>query len=192
MNKTYIDENIYVIKNFIVQEDLDVILKDLKDAEGWRESGSFYQKSEDVYSEETKNLLSDKYRLIVEELINDDNNMANWQNMLQKFVVKDGLPWAINPHSDQFDYKQKGAGESTSKYVTKGYIIYFNDDFSGGEVVYTNKNITLKPEAGMLLVHPGTQEYEHGVKAVTSGERYILTGFVYEKDFFEKEMIGER
>lgn len=192
MNKTYIDENIYVVKNFISEEDLKVILADLTNPEGWHQSGVFYQKSELKYSSHTKSLLSEKYRPMAQELIDDDLNIINWQDMLQKFIPNKMSDWAIAPHSDRFDYNEKGAGESTSKHVTKGFIVYFNDDFTGGEIVYTNKDIVVKPEPGMLLVHPGTEEYEHGVKAVTYGERYILTGFAYERDFFEKEMIGER
>ncbi len=190
MNKTYIDDNIYIVKNFISEEDLKTILDDLRNPKGWSQSGVFYQKSEKNYSNDTKILLSEKYKFMAQELIDDELNVINWQDMLQKFIPNDISEWAIAPHADRFDYNEKGAGESTSKHVTKGFIVYFNDDFTGGEIVYTNKNITVKPEPGMLLVHPGTEEYEHGVKAVTSGERYILTGFAYERDFFEQEMVS--
>lgn len=190
MEKVYLDENIYVIKNFIHPDDIDKVLIDFKDSENWEKNGVFYLKSPDCYSDETKIIL-DKYKNKVEAVINDDHNIINWQNNLQKFVSigGTGMEWSINPHADRFDYKKVETGESTSRYVTKGYILYFNNDFSGGEVVYVNKGITIRPEPGMLVVHSGFEEYLHGVKAVTSGERYMITGFVYERDFFENSMI---
>lgn len=185
MYKQYIDDNIYMIENFISQEDLDDILIDFKNKENWKKVGNFYQKTSSTYNEKTKKVL-EKYKPIVEELINDEFNMVNWQDILQKFIPDNISEWAIPPHADRFDYEELGAGEKQSKYVTKGYIIYFNDDYTGGEILYINKNISIKPKPGMILVHPGDEEYKHGVKAVESGERYLVTGFVYEKDFFEK------
>ncbi len=186
MEKIYLDENILIVKNFISQEDIDTVLLDFRDDENWTKMGVFYQKAPQFCSEETQKLLTEKFKVKVEEIINDDLNTVNWQTNLQKYENRPELEWAINPHPDRFSSEEYGAGESTSAYVTKGYILYFNNDYEGGEVVYVNKDITVKPEAGMLLVHSGYEEYKHGVKSVKSGERYFITGFVYEKEWFSK------
>lgn len=191
MNKEYLDDGIFVVKNFVSKEDIEIILKDFRDINNWEKRGVFYQKEHENYSDETNVLLNEKYRNLVESLINDDKNMVNWQRVLQKYVSDKNSEWAINPHADRFDYKETNSGESTSAYVTKGYIMYFNDDYIGGEVVYINKGIILKPEPGMLVVHSGYEEYSHGVKAVTSGERYMITGFVYEKDFYLRKTFSD-
>jgi hypothetical protein len=58
-----------------------------------------------------------------------------------------------------------------------GAVLYFNDNFSGGELVYDKLNIEYKPVAGDLVIHPGTKIYSHGVNNVTSGARYVSTLF---------------
>ena len=68
----------------------------------------------------------------------------------------------MSPHSDDnsYDLSQKDFNERKS-FVSKGIVIFINDDFEGGEVVYVNKNISIKPKAGTLVCHPGTKEYSH-------------------------------
>lgn len=47
-------------------------------------------------------------------------------------------------------------------------------------MVYTEKNITLKPKPGTLIMHSAGESCIHGVKKVLSGERVIMLGFVNE------------
>lgn len=60
--------------------------------------------------------------------------------------------------------------------VTYGLVLYFNEDFEGGEIVYPNAGLTYKPKTGSLLIHEA--RHEHGVNPVTSGIRYMTTYFV--------------
>ena len=77
----------------------------------------------------------------------------------------------ISPHADDC---QPGATQT----VLYGSILYWNEDFDGGELTYTQLGIDYKPVAGDLVFHPGTIEYTHGVKDVTSGVRYTSTTFI--------------
>lgn len=58
-----------------------------------------------------------------------------------------------------------------------GLVLYLNDDYEGGEIYYSKLGIAIKPEAGSLVIHPGTIEYSHGVTPVVSGTRYATTAF---------------
>lgn len=62
--------------------------------------------------------------------------------------------------------------------VEYGVVIYLNDNFSGGELYYRSKGIEIAPKRGMLVIHPATKEYTHGVREVTEGIRYGLTMFL--------------
>jgi predicted 2-oxoglutarate/Fe(II)-dependent dioxygenase YbiX len=54
-------------------------------------------------------------------------------------------------------------------------IVYFlNDDFSGGELVFPNFDLVIKPEAGTLVCFPSDHHFIHGVNPVTAGDRYTL------------------
>lgn len=62
-----------------------------------------------------------------------------------------------------------------------GLVLYLNDDYEGGEIYYPKFNIAIKPEAGSLVIHPGTIQYSHGVSPVISGTRYATTAFSKKK-----------
>jgi predicted 2-oxoglutarate/Fe(II)-dependent dioxygenase YbiX len=54
-------------------------------------------------------------------------------------------------------------------------VVYFiNDDFAGGELVFPDIDLTIKPEAGTLVCFPSDHHYVHGVNPVTSGHRYTI------------------
>jgi hypothetical protein len=56
-------------------------------------------------------------------------------------------------------------------------IIYWNDDFEGGQFYYPDHGIELEIEAGMAVAHPGDINYLHGVKPVVSGVRWTTPSF---------------
>ena len=48
-------------------------------------------------------------------------------------------------------------------------LVYFNSDFTGGELVFPDLSFSIHPEAGMLVIFPATDKYSHSVNAVTGG-----------------------
>jgi hypothetical protein len=55
--------------------------------------------------------------------------------------------------------------------------LFLNDDYEGGELVFEEHKISLKPKAGTLVFFPGFYT-RHGVNKVTSGSRInILSHF---------------
>jgi len=77
--------------------------------------------------------------------------------------------------------------QHTDPAIKHAAILYINDDYNEGTLFFENReNSDLKPEPGTLLVFPGTEEYEHGVRPVGEGPiRYVLVGFIRIKDFYE-------
>jgi len=54
-------------------------------------------------------------------------------------------------------------------------ILYLNDDFDGGELIFTQQNITIKPERGDVVIFPSqSRVLEHEVKPPTDKSRYTL------------------
>jgi len=51
---------------------------------------------------------------------------------------------------------------------------YLNDDFDGGELVFPQFQLAIRPEAGMVVTFPSTHEYAHTAKAVIRGMRYAV------------------
>jgi hypothetical protein len=82
----------------------------------------------------------------------------------------------LKSHTDQ-------KTDPSIKYAT---IIYLNDDYIDGELFFENKGLDLKPKSGSLVIFPGTEEFEHGVRRVGNGPiRYVIVGFIKEKDFYK-------
>lgn len=69
--------------------------------------------------------------------------------------------------------------------IELGMAYHLNDDFEGGEIFYSNKNITHKPIANSIVIHPGTVEYTHGIHEITNGTRYSINTFAYTKNNLE-------
>jgi hypothetical protein len=65
-------------------------------------------------------------------------------------------------------------------------VIYINDNYTDGELYFSEKQIAIRPPRRSMVVFPSTEEYWHGVKEVGPGPtRYALPAFVWsEPDVF--------
>jgi predicted 2-oxoglutarate/Fe(II)-dependent dioxygenase YbiX len=50
--------------------------------------------------------------------------------------------------------------------------LFLNDDFEGGEFVFKEFNLTIKPKTGDILVFSSSFPYMHRVNPVKTGIRY--------------------
>lgn len=57
---------------------------------------------------------------------------------------------------------------------------YLNDDYVGGEIEFLmdGKQYPYKPQSGDILVFPSIEPYFHGVRTITSGEKFFVRNFV--------------
>lgn len=81
--------------------------------------------------------------------------------------------------TEEFEF---GFNDRDGNYWPKGLnefstSLYWNTDFEGGEICFKNPDIAIKPEAGMLLMFPCTEQYSHEVKPITQGERRTTSHF---------------
>ena len=70
-----------------------------------------------------------------------------------------------------------GTGEIVYKKVSErdlSLILFLNDDYEGGDLVFLDQNIKIKPEPGLLVTFPSTYNYPHKVEPVTKGTRYAM------------------
>ena len=57
-------------------------------------------------------------------------------------------------------------------------LLWFNEDFDGGELEFPDLNLIIKPETASVLVFPSV--LQHGVKTLISGERFVTSAYLYE------------
>ena len=78
--------------------------------------------------------------------------------------------------------------QHTDPSIRYAAILYINDDYKDGTLFFKNKeNSDFRPKPGTLLIFPGNEEYEHGVRFVGEGPiRYVTVGFMKVTGFYEK------
>jgi hypothetical protein len=87
-------------------------------------------------------------------------------------VMKWETDTSMDIHVDDLSYKTSKNHIST--------IIYLNKGYKGGEIFFSQQNLSVSPKVGDLLIFPGNLNYPHEVKKITTGARYTLpTWFKY-------------
>jgi hypothetical protein len=83
--------------------------------------------------------------------------------------------WELTPHCDNCE--PDGITPNATPWRSHGGVIYLNDDFEGGEIFYPQLDLEIRPEPGMMVIHPAGLEYLHGIKKVTEGIRHTVSVF---------------
>jgi hypothetical protein len=118
--------------------------------------------------------ISDKINQRLQEILLTANPNIQFASAKTLQRMQEGVE--LKAHTDQH----------TDPAIEFATIIYLNDEYSKGELFFVNKDLELKPEAGSLVVFPGTADFEHGVREVGPGPiRYVIVGFVKTKDFYK-------
>ncbi len=84
------------------------------------------------------------------------------------------------PHIDGETLFNDGSG--TLKWVKNvdrdiSLVIYLNDDYEGGEIVFPKQAISIKPRKGLLVAFPSSHHFLHGVNPVVKGDRYAIVNW---------------
>lgn len=59
-------------------------------------------------------------------------------------------------------------------------LVYLNSDFEGGELIFPDYGLVIKPKAGDMLMFPSGHQYSHHVTPVTDGTRWYFSTFLIE------------
>lgn len=107
---------------------------------------------------------------LCEHLSSNYNVLFESTDMPHFITYKPGDHMAV--HTDTAFTKNDGKLEKIR--VEYSFLIYLNDDFEGGEIFFPLQKVQFKPQKGMLVAYPGTQQFPHGVNKVTKGIRHVF------------------
>lgn len=191
-------ENIHVFKNFISAEDINKIQSFAKTINEWsnaKEEDEFnedgictydasYWNNRQCSHEILKRISPEIYNLIDSYI----DKMADVAGSIFGCKLSKRPPCIIRwfpgieqqPHADK--QMPDGSPNPFPDYDLNS-LFYYNNDFGGGELYYPQHGITIKPEPGLAVLHPGDIHYLHGVKTVTSGERFTTPAFYTIEEF---------
>lgn len=192
---TEIDEQIFLVKDFIKPEDRDRILKEAESysQEEWLGEYMDHLRDKAEYEFGTRDI----------EQLNKDGKMEitwDWadKNLHLKTVqdvmlqLNKQITDIIKPHDHLIYYglgtiqRQYEGSELrvhvdnyTDAYVAYAAIVYINDDYTGGELIFPTRDLKLHVPAGSLMMFPATADYPHGVLPPGPGpNRYVLPSFI--------------
>jgi len=60
-------------------------------------------------------------------------------------------------------------------YLAYTIVVYLNDDYEGGELYFNDLDITIKPEAGSIIMYPSSAPYAHQSLKVLKGRKMLIT-----------------
>ena len=184
-------DNVKIINNFIELDDLKVIEKFLPTINEWMDAGE-NQYAEDGTCTYDSSYWSDRQCSwdILERINIDVFNIIDKYIQKMKVYLEDCfnvklstrppviIKWRPGmeqrPHADK--QMNDGRPNPFPTYDINS-LIYYNDNFEGGELYYPDYDVIVKPKPGLAVAHPGDINYLHGVKPIISGERYTTPSF---------------
>lgn len=92
-------------------------------------------------------------------------------------ILSYGIGGHYKPHIDGESIWCTPTGEKIWKKSTDrdlSMVFYLNDDFEGGDFIFPEHHIRVRPEPGMMVCFPSNHHYMHGVEPVTRGKRYSI------------------
>jgi predicted 2-oxoglutarate/Fe(II)-dependent dioxygenase YbiX len=101
-------------------------------------------------------------------------------------ILSYGVGGHYSPHVDGESLWQTPNGELIWKKSTDrdiSMVFYLNNDYEGGDFVFPDLKIRVRPEPGMLVCFPSNHHYRHGVEPVTKGQRYSIVCWATVKGF---------
>jgi len=161
-------KNVYIVENFISKDHLKIINDYIKEV-GFIENENPVEFPLAILKfNENKEIIDilDDYRKKVQFLLERDFDCEVESavfNQVARYLPGDNL----NEHADKV----------CESWRDLSNVLYYTDDYEGGEFFFSQYGIEFKPKAGTLLYFPAGANYSHGVKTVTSGERYATTTF---------------
>jgi hypothetical protein len=88
------------------------------------------------------------------------------------WIARLGPGGLVIPHAD--NERKEGTSWVPNHTPQRHYtaLLYLNETFKGGQLVFPDLDITIVPKLGLLVGFPSGHEFVHAVRKVRSGKRY--------------------
>jgi predicted 2-oxoglutarate/Fe(II)-dependent dioxygenase YbiX len=144
--------------------------------------GSLYPKIEDLFRNAVREIINPFYQCEV-----DSSEIPQ--------VLSYGIGGHYKPHIDGESIWMTPRGEKIWKKSTDrdlSIVFYLNDDFEGGDFIFPELKIRVRPEPGMMVCFPSNHHYMHGVEKITKGKRYSIVSWATVKGFPSMDEVNQQ
>ena len=121
----------------------------------------------------------------VKEVINPFYDIEIHESEIPQ-ILSYGIGGHYSPHIDGESLWQAPDNELMWKKSTDrdiSMVFYLNNDYEGGDFIFPDLKVRVRPEPGMLVCFPSNHHYKHGVEPVTRGQRYSIVCWATVKGF---------
>jgi len=187
-------DNIKVVENFMEKEDHEYVLNYLNSISASKPAGIMHYRSGDEGFQNPREiiLLTNKYK---EKIVSAAEELYG-----RKFISFDEIPLVFtihavgsssHPHTDILEQgipPQEPDGEEFIGWrdAWDGYLacnVYVNDNYSDGQVYFSERDYEIKPKANSLIMWAGNKYFIHGVKDPVTADRYTWVTWIKFQDF---------
>jgi|DEB19_MinimDraft_3_1074340.scaffolds.fasta_scaffold17644_3 hypothetical protein len=186
MNRKEIYPGIEIWEDFITEKECEYLLNFCKSLteDGWKEL--FTKNAPMAYERdghEQDNFWSDK----VAELEWSDPNLESLNDRLREVGVLGENEW----HSRLMRVQRQYPGTALpnhydatqSERIVGAVIVYLNDDYVDGELIFDKLGLKFRPPKRSLLKFKATEDYTHETAVVGEGpERYVMATFTWDNE----------
>jgi Rps23 Pro-64 3,4-dihydroxylase Tpa1-like proline 4-hydroxylase len=165
-------EDVYEIEDFLNQEERMAFLSKAEEDLDWEtlRRGTTVKDMGDELSLRINKIFTTIKKLFI-------NGSMNYPRDLRRLKDSEFM-W---PHTD-------GGNPNDPRKIMFGIVIYLNDNFCGGELIYPDLGLSITPKAGSLVIH--SAHLKHQVFPVVEGERYSITCFVFGNESTKLNMLS--
>jgi len=144
--------------------------------------GPLYPKIEDLFRNTVKNIINPFYQVEV-----DSSEIPQ--------VLSYGIGGHYRPHIDGESIWMTPRGEKIWKKSTDrdlSMVFFLNNDFEGGDFIFPELKVRVRPEPGMMVCFPSNHHYMHGVEKITKGKRYSIVTWATVKGFPSMDEVNQQ
>jgi hypothetical protein len=184
-------KNIQIVEDFLPQDEVEVILNELKKHEP--EYDSHHTHGKGLSYRQIDNKMLKYFASYITPLIAERSTGFYEMNVITDIDLHYAFHPSgsyLDPHTDVIGWVQEFYEENNYEtqekyfpYFWSGHlanILYLNDDYEGGELFFPKINIFIKPQKGDLYLFPSSFIYSHKSMPIKSGTKYsIVTMFDY-------------
>lgn len=104
-------------------------------------------------------------------------------SVIKKFTSHYGMHELLKNHDwivlkyDKSNFFKNHIDDGPVFSRTLSVLIYLNDEYTGGELVFDNFDVSYRPSAGDVVMFSSAFPYRHRVEEITDGVRYVIVNW---------------
>lgn len=175
--KAIVEDHVWEYENFLTEQELKILLDVATNTPDERWATSESNPNPEHYDGKALSLTDNDIARPVIDALNERIQalfIDTTQYIQTGFIIRGSSELAPKEmHRDDVDLSSP-TGRCDCTY---GIVMYLNDDFTGGELVYPELDLEYSPKRGSLVIHRAGEL--HGVKKIHDGMRYSMTAFMW-------------